>query len=98
PLPLHSFPTRRSSDLARPLAARQGVGAPLDLLPRKAESSQVPLDAAAFPLRPQPGDHVVQRAVEGYLREILPIVSGRNRCAEARSEEHTSELQSLAYL
>jgi len=41
----------------------------------KPESSQVSLDASAFPLWPQRGDHIVQRAVERHLRRDPHVAS-----------------------
>src|SRR5205823_13734279 len=88
---LHSFPTRRSSDLGR--------GGGDDLLPR------------ARPDRPEPGSGAARRGVERGHASVLrafparrrpPPTSSGPRSARAResprSEEHTSELQSLAYL
>src|SRR5436190_21472611 len=40
------------------------------------------LDPTAFPFWPQPGDHIVQRAVERHLGEILTVVADRDRRAE----------------
>src|SRR5205823_12544488 len=68
---LHSFPTRRSSDLA---VARL-------------------LGAAGL------GDHDRQRAVDARADRVEHAVDAVGiRVVEERSEEHTSELQSLAYL
>src|SRR5205823_14060497 len=66
---LHSFPTRRSSDLR---------------------------DRRRLHVRCARDGPVVGRLQQGHRREDqLPV--GRLRCRH-RSEEHTSELQSLAYL
>src|SRR5205823_15102789 len=70
PRDLHSFPTRRSSDLDQ-----QGAAPATDKDELEIECS------AAAPLRAH--EDVAKRAAE-YMRP--------------RSEEHTSELQSLAYL
>src|SRR5205823_13493663 len=72
---LHSFPTRRSSDLLPPGPA---------LRPGPALSSGPALPAAA-----------TSRSGSPTRR---PARSGGRRPPTMRSEEHTSELQSLAYL
>src|SRR5437762_8250154 len=73
---LHSFPTRRSSDLAVPLRAR--VRAP----------------------RRGPGGRVLHLAhrVREAAGQARAVGAERHRRPEARSEEHTSELQSPMYL
>src|SRR5205823_10794759 len=85
PRPLHSSPTRRSSDLAN--------------LPRVPQTEYlVSLSRAG---RPRQG-----YAWPVSLRDRLPVVAVPLRGddpdvpldLQARSEEHTSELQSLAYL
>src|SRR5205814_9252380 len=82
---LHSFPTRRSSDLARsvcrPHAASAGE--------RKASEHHGPLRATLRNRRRRglPG-------LSGHLR-LRAVVRAR---AGSRSEEHTSELQSLRHL
>src|SRR5205823_15005299 len=71
---LHSFPTRRSSDLLRPLIPRH---------------------------RPAAGRArvVAQCAGRAHPRRDRPRLDARDHPSlRARSEEHTSELQSLAYL
>src|SRR5205823_12804537 len=66
---LHSFPTRRSSDL-QALDARGGA-------PRR---------------------RVGGRGLPLLARDARPRARSHRRARRARSEEHTSELQSLAYL
>src|SRR5207247_7822744 len=83
PRPLPSFPTRRSSDLAR--CSLRGVLAadfppPVDLRDRSAES------ARADPSKVRSAD-----------RRLHPPVLRRDRFS-GRSEEHTSELQSRRVL
>src|SRR5205823_14771205 len=98
PLPLHSFPTRRSSDLL----------VELDLLPRLCErrcNRPIPDARVAVPklrngARGAGGPALVPGEAVGVR---LPEDEGRHaRIGPAievgRSEEHTSELQSLAYL
>src|SRR5207248_9765515 len=83
PPPLHSFPTRRSSDLAAAQALeleRRDRAAPR--LPGRSEA-----EAAA------------DRRRQGARRLLRHVRRGRRRAAAAnlnsgRSEEHTSELQS----
>src|SRR5205823_12057422 len=82
---LPSFPTRRSSDLTQPM--RQGCRAgPIR-----------PPCAPLSPLRPADSKHRRGEAALGDpgFEFARPI---RNLGRRARSEEHTSELQSLAYL
>src|SRR5205823_14992332 len=66
---LHSFPTRRSSDLDR----QPGI-----------ESEMTPRPRAEDP----------QYRGSGKLHDKVALITG----GDSRSEEHTSELQSLAYL
>src|SRR5205823_13211920 len=77
---LHSFPTRRSSDLALHTVAEE-----------RAALDAVGQLARAAPSRSGPRRRLYRSNRRGYatpLRSSLP----------PRSEEHTSELQSLAYL
>src|SRR5687767_15649000 len=76
---LHSFPTRRSSDLR--VAAADGSG-----LEEARESAPGRGPRCAGSVRPRR---------RGAARLYAAGVRRRDR---ARSEEHTSELQSLAYL
>src|SRR5205823_14159131 len=86
---LHSFPTRRSSDLAShqlPLGGR----APDRLAPRLPPGGVVALRLPAGRARPRDGVRwPAAEAAAGRVRGDRP---------RRRSEEHTSELQSLAYL
>src|SRR5205823_10706372 len=97
PPPLHSFPTRRSSDLTYPFL-------PLDPTSRRPGQ---PVENDFFSLtRNGPGRIIADatQAATGISRRNVScageIISarGRNRLYHRRSEEHTSELQSLAYL
>src|SRR5205823_13120851 len=67
PRHLHSFPTRRSSDLPSPSVRRR----------------RPPCEKPHPPSRPPPRKRRARR---------------KSRSSDTRSEEHTSELQSLAYL
>src|SRR5438445_9003619 len=81
-LDLHSFPTRRSSDL-------KGVET---ITP----STLPPSHSVCFrtPRRGRNPDNCIM-AVEGYLNDANPSA---DRGSAPRSEEHTSELQSRQYL
>src|SRR5205823_14136076 len=93
--PLHSFPTRRSSDLLRgirvePEEAESGGSE------RAAEHGELPgarheRDLQVF------GDLGVAGGVREHPEGAARDHDGADREA-VRSEEHTSELQSLAYL
>src|SRR5205823_14121749 len=80
---LHSFPTRRSSDLGH-----RG-DAPFILHEDGLGWMYVPKDLqdGPFPTHFEPLESPVRNSL--YSRDTNPVV---------RSEEHTSELQSLAYL
>src|SRR5205823_12530432 len=82
---LRSFPTRRSSDL---VAAKENVAAEQRKVRRVAAAAA---HDAALHLRQIEGDAVLQQMAGQHL--LLPAAHVRSR-----SEEHTSELQSLAYL
>src|SRR5205823_14759824 len=81
---LHSFPTRRSSDLG------QGTGS----LAEKLENAAV---------SPVPTDEIYEKYRDKAIVEINALAheiggAAGGRVPVLRSEEHTSELQSLAYL
>src|SRR5205823_12538713 len=90
---LHSFPTRRSSDLALRLH-EAAVDAGALLHPHAHEHWHI-----AFVVAERVGLHADEELIARRDRWIVRI-SYRLRCVEevGRSEEHTSELQSLAYL
>src|SRR5438046_3548552 len=79
PLGLHSFPTRRSSDLC-------GSGASV--------SSIVSMSAIWSP----PEEETVQSSSSAAIDEREISVRLSSSSASVRSEEHTSELQSLTNL
>src|SRR5439155_6079968 len=79
---LHSFPTRRSSDLVAE-QTRSGDGG---------ESSQVEGHFTAAQQAQKIGDYATAE------REYLSVLTMKPNFAEARSEEHTSELQSRGHL
>src|SRR5205823_9222559 len=88
---LHSFPTRRSSDLSivrpAPTAARL-PGAPIATI----FSPATPISAGSAPV----GSTAVPP--ETIRSNIAPLPLSLRASEIARSEEHTSGLQSLAYL
>src|SRR5205823_14360193 len=84
---LHSFPTRRSSDLIR--AADRQAAAGLEVPRPGGAGAPHDLDGA--------GDHRVRYRRGRSVRAGQGVALG-GRQAHLRSEEHTSELQSLAYL
>src|SRR5205823_12318562 len=84
-LPLHSFPTRRSSDLPASLKSSPG---------RAARSSR----NEKWPGGARPRLLVNLRHRNSVQRRRVELLLNRLEVVEPRSEEHTSELQSLAYL
>src|SRR5690606_41621713 len=84
-LDLHSFPTRRSSDLQRAAAARCGRS-PRTALPPTPPSSRTGL--------PRPLDSRSARLLEQGRDHRLELGRDHGGVAQGRSEEHTSELQS----
>src|SRR5205823_11550969 len=95
--PLPSFPTRRSSDLDHVAPGRRG------LLHAEAEVAQARLDEDRLGHAEGGLDHEERTAIQPQDVLENDRVSGQpervRRLDEAlRSEEHTSELQSLAYL
>src|SRR5205823_13033201 len=86
PRVLHSFPTRRSSDLGD---APRGSTAPARARSRR-------------PRAPRTRASCEPEQARDLLLEEVDLVAGlaevREQAQVARSEEHTSELQSLAYL
>src|SRR5206468_10494908 len=90
PRALHSFPTRRSSDLAP--GGRAGT-------PRRSGSFARP--SRSFPVRPggPPSGSIPRIAVSRPLpTHHGPVTIGRRDPRPVRSEEHTSELQSRSDL
>src|SRR5690606_39529647 len=80
---LHSFPTRRSSDL--------GPGAPLRV-PPWSYRPRPQLRGCLLGCRREPCS---ARAPRSHRTQVPACVPSRRRiCRAARSEEHTSELQS----
>src|SRR5205823_7126026 len=81
---LHSFPTRRSSDLCPARARHRGPGQACGPSPRQ---DRPPRLGALRPAR------LERRRLDDRSRKTAQRTRRRGR-----SEEHTSELQSLAYL
>src|SRR5205823_14177125 len=93
---LHSFPTRRSSDLNASCAAC--LGGPVDTFGRLNK----PMNCISATNRNFPG-RMGHKESKVYLASPYTVaasaITGRiTDPREFRSEEHTSELQSLAYL
>src|SRR5262249_61754402 len=81
---LHSFPTRRSSDLAATTAVASSSCFPTIARVGSGIAATVPVPTAA----------------SGPKTSLAasPAICWRRRCSASRSEEHTSELQSLTNL
>src|SRR5262249_56722693 len=92
PRDLHSFPTRRSSDLLRPRRPRRALASST---PPTAASKQRSCPKATDSFTTTP----MERPGRSY-RSTRDMASMRARIGQpgARSEEHTSELQSLTNL
>src|SRR5205823_14435767 len=97
PLVLHSFPTRRSSDLL--------VQSPQGRFPNRLAPGTAKRDVSLAPMG-KPRVHIAMLPLRGRFRQSHDDI-GRLRLSplhlgqvawSLRSEEHTSELQSLAYL
>src|SRR5205823_14083387 len=91
PRPLHSFPTRRSSDLGSTVEPTldDALAADPDNVALLVERARLLARATHY--------RAAQRDYERALR-VDPIHGEALRGLGVRSEEHTSELQSLAYL
>src|SRR5205823_13131710 len=91
---LHSFPTRRSSDLASADREAQRLQSEMAVARAQAENfgGERGQLAIEFETVSQRVDAMTQEIAQ--IRELLEL----KRKEESRSEEHTSELQSLAYL
>src|SRR5690606_41331393 len=87
PRPLPSFPTRRSSDLARDPQREQAVQA--DGVEVRAFEPVLALGRAAATAGDEPAQVGVASAILDQQHQLEAVVE-----AELRSEEHTSELQS----
>src|SRR5439155_17205178 len=90
PLDLHSFPTRRSSDLRREghrdfVRDARAVRVHVDRAVRLAVGAQAPVGAE------------IQEA-DGRRLAVAVEEHGRVKTTTRRSEEHTSELQSRGHL
>src|SRR5205823_8845354 len=91
PPALHSFPTRRSSDLAN-FAEELGKRSHQVAAAVHKTASGVHSQRATMPLIAQPENHSDENTDDDGFPSVETDVDS------ARSEEHTSELQSLAYL
>src|SRR5690625_5839756 len=76
---LHSFPTRRSSDL-KPMSVRK------------------PVRRAAFSFESWVSQNAWRASIVGTCAATRAVADRRGALPRARSEEHTSELQSRGHL
>src|SRR5207253_8778087 len=88
---LHSFPTRRSSDLGSRLSASAVSAAPVT---DGASSAKAYEEVVAE----EEGEAEVDREAEGDVEGEAEAVKPADPGAPPRSEEHTSELQSRGHL
>src|SRR5205823_13758884 len=93
---LPSFPTRRSSDLF------QGAGIGVRLPSIDGDGIHVSnKNDASVPITPLHRGQKIRASSRDALQlvaDVLAFAETRERLRHFRSEEHTSELQSLAYL
>src|SRR5206468_12306199 len=92
PPALHSFPTRRSSDL------QQGV---IDYVLKPAERERLGVTVDRLRKRlaaPSPSSDTLQQALARLAEKLEPASRLKWIQASVRSEEHTSELQSRSDL
>src|SRR5205823_10696524 len=96
PAATHSFPTRRSSDLIHPrLDARRALGTVI--AEHGVEGADLEPAGQKVGARPAGKAADVRRAIgEARKAEVDDLLD--RQLEMIRSEEHTSELQSLAYL
>src|SRR5205085_11653714 len=93
---LHSFPTRRSSDLIKARQEGEGIVAKAHTEQEKLASRQAVAQAAQ-----EEAERIVADAAEQARRarlEAEDYVDAKLAQFEIRSEEHTSELQSQSNL
>src|SRR5207253_7592551 len=96
-LALHSFPTRRSSDL-RPLCGRRCVATQISWNPSTNESSPPVSADLLCSCRPDPVSSVALPVPAAALAHSCIFPLRRSSKRFDRSEEHTSELQSRGHL
>src|SRR5205823_13472620 len=92
---LHSFPTRRSSDLGDNLMGNRITRAATHL-PEDAVNAR--MQGEQRPWRRQRWEIIYQALTAPRQAEDIARTVGVSPSTVHRSEEHTSELQSLAYL
>src|SRR5205823_14238478 len=91
----HSFPTRRSSDLR--LLVDAGLSGNI-LIERLRKAGTHPAQLQGVLVTHEHSDHIIGLPVL-TKRYAIPVITAPDTNGVAfRSEEHTSELQSLAYL
>src|SRR5205823_14758528 len=94
----HSFPTRRSSDLRRRALALWDTGLSLNEVGRRIRCAASSVLRWLRARRRRGADGLRVRFSPGRPPKLGPTQRRRLVKLLARSEEHTSELQSLAYL
>src|SRR5438552_994202 len=90
---LHSFPTRRSSDLIRPLSTALPSPPTATRWPQLA-----PIEQSGFGIPSPDKRKLLSRDTGAPCRQSLFLATERHWRPRARSEEHTSELQSPDHL
>src|SRR5262245_45573497 len=91
-LALHSFPTRRSSDLAGDADDSPRLRGDADELHDRIGPHQLPVDGVLI------GEQALREALTHDHDLFGASTIGLREVASGRSEEHTSELQSLRHL
>src|SRR5205814_5771055 len=91
PPPLPPFPTRRSSDLVAPAPPR---GRPRVFVSHGTADTVLPIDQCSRRIVPR----LRQASYDVMYQEFEGPHTVPPEIAESRSEEHTSELQSLRHL
>src|SRR5205823_14537250 len=89
---LHSFPTRRSSDLSE-LSELGIVAARMTLMSSTADA-KVRFSRSSWPRKRSLANRMLPTMIQVHSR----VSTTFGKAIPNRSEEHTSELQSLAYL
>src|SRR5205823_10653031 len=95
---IHAFPTRRSSDLVRHEDDVRGLAIAIGVVDLEGDDGVRTSTLRALPGSEGRAKHRQAFALLGEDEaEIFGLVEPEHFAAHTRSEEHTSELQSLAY-